>query len=200
VNSKIKIYKTSARELSLQDCKALPFLKIDTGWDSSPLPWSFEVCLVQDIKNLWLLGKTKFSAGKMPDSPPNSYIEGLANFDVIEFFFAGKDARYSEYHVAPLGRWWMQTFTTPRQKDPEMHIANVIVESDSATSNGWATSLKIPINTWMKNLGSEPISGNITATFRSQSTPLASLIKLPGEKPNFHQPTHFTPLEFIKLD
>jgi len=200
VNPKIKIYKTTARELSLQECKALPFVTVATGWDHAPLPWSFRACVVQDLKNLWFLGQTDYPAGKLPDSEPNSYTEWLGNFDVIEFFFADKSGHYSEYHLAPFGRWWMQTFAVPRQKDPNLEIPMVKVESDLSITSGWATYLKMPLRFWTGKLNSEPLSGNFTATFRSQQPPLASLLRLPGEKPNFHQPTEFAPLEFIKID
>lgn len=184
----------------MAECQALPKIKIATGWDLSPLPWSFEACIAQDINSLWLLGETKFPVGKMPESPPKSYTEGLANFDVIEFFFADQNYRYIEYHIAPWGRWWMQTFTSPRQKDAAFKIPSVISGFDSSKSEGWSAYLKIPIQSFMGNLGTQPKSGNITATFKSQTTANSSLIRLPGDKANFHQPDYFAPIQRIEVN
>lgn len=163
---------------------------IKTSWDGSINPWKFEAALAIDPENIFLIGKGFSKKPLKPSQTTSKYFEGLWEYEVIEFFFAIEDSKYIEYHLSPDGLWWAHSFTDPRVRSKHFKIPDVDIY-DETSADSWLTILKIRKKDFLGDLSGSVVKMNITATFRGETPPHASLAILSGEKPNFHQPEKF---------
>ncbi len=161
------------------------------------LPWEFQFLIALDPKTLWLMGGSDVVQKNTPPCTAGSYFDGLWNYDVIEFFFAGTEINYLEFHIAPEGRWWCHRFHGPLIRDPKYSAPKVI--SHTLSGSGWKTALEVPLEHVKSILLGNPTLANVTAKFNSQNQQYGSFERLPGEKPNFHQPAYFPKIELVKI-
>ncbi len=185
---------TSKSNLCFVDLLSRARSTIQTSWDGSINPWKFEAALAIDPENIFLIGKGFSKKPLKPSQTISKYFEGLWEHEVIEFFFAVEDSKYIEYHLAPDGLWWGHSFTAPRVRSKNFAIPAVEIH-DSTLTDGWVTILKIRREDLLGDLAGSVAKINITATFRGETPPHASLAILGGEKPNFHQPEKFIPVD-----
>ncbi|MGJ8725393.1 MAG: hypothetical protein ACSHYB_12615 [Roseibacillus sp.] len=128
----------------------------------------------------------------MPNSKEGQFCPELWRFDVAELFLADPIRQsYLEVNLAPNGAWWMCWFRDVRlaqEKQPD--FAGVKAEGQWQ-SDAWSASIRIP-----KRLlpPLEALSYNITFILNSPQQSFHSLAPLPGEEPDFHQPSSFLSL------
>jgi hypothetical protein len=184
---------SSSTKFEFSELLSLGMNTISTSWDGSINPWKFEAALAKDSKHFFLMGKGFSKDPLKPPSISSEYYEGLSNYEVIEFFFSIEDNKYIEYHLGPAGLWWAHSFTSPRVRSSSF-IIPAIETYHAFLKDGWITILKIQKKDLLGDLLGPVAKINITATFKGENPPHASLALLGGEKANFHQPQMFIPI------
>lgn len=192
----ITIFESSVK-LSESKVFELPMRNVNTGWDGTILPWNFSFAIAIDPEILWLVGGSSELQQDTPPCEPTAYFDGLWNYNVIEFFFAGSNTNYIEFHLAPEGRWWCHRFIAPLVRDEKYSPPNTTRYTQSTM--GWKTILAAPMSHIINLFSGRPTHANVTAKFNSQKSPYASYARLPGDRPSFHQPTHFPKIRYVQL-
>ncbi|MGJ8644855.1 MAG: hypothetical protein ACSHX9_15715 [Luteolibacter sp.] len=172
----------------------LPLLGIGSDWFGNPLAPPLAFSLTADAENLWFVATRQSEACVHPDSSPGSFTPELWKHDTAELFFAdSKTGRYLEFNLAPNGAWWAAAFESPRvlsgvQPDFKNHI--ITHSGDDPTQ--WLAALAIPLSFLKEtiNFGVET-RANATFILGSPAQTFHSVAKLPGDEPDFHQPSKF---------
>jgi len=117
-----------------------------------------------------------------PAGAENAFTPELWMWDVGELFLAGKDGRYLELNLAPNGAWWMQGFESARVLDNSFDVEEFAVQVNGA-------DLSISLYKLERYLGAkENWRVNVTAILQSPECEFLSLLQLPGDVADFHQP------------
>ncbi len=156
-------------------------------------------------------GQVVFSAGMKPSGydldwrGQSEFAAELWRRNVVECFLGNpENGHYLEIHLAPNGQWWACVFTAPRVAPaPAGHPFPLSLVDHRQTGDGewWEASVSVPAEVVCGLLGAQSflsLRGNLTAL--SYSAPggpcdYFSLTALPGEKPDYHQPGAWLPLQ-----
>lgn len=181
----------------------------DPLWSSSDRDWygsEFDIApgysLVTDRSHLWFSVFRNKHAVLAADAQPHRFVEGLWLGDVAELFI--KDAhqdRYLEFNLAANGAWWSAVFLRPRVRisTENTPIPGVRTYSRISPDGGWCAAAALPLRFLESEFGFGPRSKlNVTFILDSPEQRFISISKLPGEKPDFHQPNHFQSIEFFR--
>lgn len=172
----------------------LPLLGISSDWFGAPLDPPLAFSLTADTKNLWFVATRQSEAFTHPASSPGAFTPELWKYDTAELFIAdSKTERYIEFNLAPNGAWWAAEFSSPRvlselQPDFQSHV---IPHADDKPGQ-WLATLAIPLDFLKEaiDFGAET-KANITFILNSPAQTFHSIAKLPGDQPDFHQPSAF---------
>ncbi len=176
------------------------FHSLNEDWYGRPLAStpSFRIIVGPDFLEL------AFSAKREPFSAPASnqgdFHEGLWEYDCAELFLTNPDnGHYLELHLAPNGAWWSCYFEEERvQHDIENRpLPGVLTESLEGIAQ-WETRLRVPLASLPPELAFDlaKTRGNVSFCLGSEPRQTyASWARLPGDQPDYHQPSSFLPLE-----
>ncbi len=131
------------------------------------------------------------------------FVADLWKGNVVEWFLGNpKTGRYLEVHLAPTGRWWSCLFASIRVREvPEGRPLplSVIHHRRDKSGKRWEASVQVPASVLGKLLGVSSVM-QLRTNFAAVVYPVTgnplyfSCARLPGPKPNFHQPDAWLPL------
>lgn len=168
--------------------------KLSCDWDgrsiAKPLLWT----LSQTAAGYTFQASRESTAKAHPDAQPGAFLEELWRFEVAEIFFGDRSRRsYLEVNLAPNGAWWACTFTSPRERSPSQPDLSAVRTTHSISKNGWSAEIVLPHEIFVS---SPPVYYNVTAILGQTPARYLSAFPLPGNKPDFHQPSAFRPFEW----
>jgi hypothetical protein len=150
-----------------------------------------------------------FRAGMVPaptdtvQTGAREFVDGLWKHNVVECFLGNPaTGRYLEIHLAPTHRWWACLFRGVRQREqPAGHplpLAHVRHSTDRGKAY-WDGQVSVPVvvlQSLLEVRSLHDLRGNLAAVWYPPGGHgcYFSLARLPGERPNFHQPEHWLPL------
>lgn len=157
--------------------------------------------LAFDEQRLWFVAAGSQPACSHPQSRHGKFMRGLWQFDCAELFIADpRSGRYLEFNLAANGAWWSAEFVAPRQRADERDLAfpEVATFADLSPDGGWLSAMSVPLDLLTARIDWSAYSRvNVTFITRSPAQQFVSASPLPGATPNFHQPKHFSPVEWI---
>jgi hypothetical protein len=124
---------------------------------------------------------------------PNTYYEGLWEYDVAEWFIADlATGKYIEFNLSPTGAWWMMVFNALRQRS-EQHMPDISLIRTGAEMKGssWSAYLKIPVSLIKMVLGGVALKHNVCFILGKKPREYLSWTRLSTKQPDFHQPADF---------
>jgi hypothetical protein len=172
----------------------LPLLGVSSDWFGKPLAPPLAFSLAADEANLWFVATRQSKALVHPDSSPATFTPELWKYDTAELFLAdAKTGHYLEFNLAPNGAWWAASFESPRirsSKQPPFNDHIISHTGDDPTQ--WLAAFVIPLSFLKEtiNFGVET-RANATFILNSPDQTFHSVEKLPGDEPDFHQPSKF---------
>lgn len=195
----MKIYHSTA-PLSWGDL-SLPLwgLTQDLAGHSLCSPLMFSIAF--DVERLWFVAAGKTPAQIHPQARPGQFLAELWKFDCVEFFIANaRSERYLEFNLAANGAWWSAEFIGPRQRAEVQHVAfpEVATFAELSPEGGWLSAMAIPLDLLQARIDwSLESFVNVTAIVETPQQRFVSANPLPGDTPDFHQPQHFSRVEWI---
>ncbi len=118
-------------------------LELSADWSGQALAQPHgRIELRREGQSLWLRGEARCFDDPLPSLPPGR-CPGLWNFEVLELFLLGDDARYLELEFGPGGHWLALAFAGERAcVDEQIEIAPTIeVDPDRAC---WRVACELP--------------------------------------------------------
>lgn len=181
----------------------LPLLGITTDWFGKPLLPPLTFSLASDPGHLWFVATRQAPASFLPGATPGSFTPGLWESDVAELFIASHDgAAYLEFNLAPNGAWWASKFSSPRQtsEDQPDFQNHIRTYHDATDPDSWVAAISIPLG-FLRDHISFGVGSPANAAFilNTPEQTFHSAAKLPGEQPDFHQPSKFPKAIPLKL-
>jgi len=181
----------------------LPLLGIDEDWFGSPLLPPVAFSLASDPEYLWFVATRQAQASVLPGAVPGGFTPGLWEYDVAELFVASQDGNsYLEFNLAPNGAWWAAKFSSPRQvcdSQPDFQN-NIHTYHDAPDPDSWVAAISIPLGFLRKHISFDVGSpANAAFIMNSPEQTFHSAARLPGGKPDFHQPSKFPKTIPLKL-
>ncbi len=146
--------------------------------------WMFHVCVDK---------KAVLHPLKMP---PQTYYEGLWEYDVAEWFIVNPvTGKYIELNLAPTGAWWMMVFDAPRQRavDDAPDLRGIRTGSMLANES-WEAYLELPTLVVEKALGRGALKHNVCFILGRNPREYLSWTRLAAKQPDFHRPDDFSML------
>src|SRR5262245_16619513 len=130
---------------------------------------------------------------------PAAFTEGLWEWDVLEVFLRAQETdeaeRYVELELGPGGHWLALAFDGVRRRSAELRTLAPSVRSD-VDGSCWRGHAEWDASALEAHGGPAPWSGLVTAVLGSgASRSFLTQPRLPGQKPDFHQPGAWMPLE-----
>jgi hypothetical protein len=132
---------------------------------------------------------------RIPPSKPG-FTDGLWDFDVLELFLrpAADPARYLELEFGPGGHWLALAFSGVRRRSAEIRGLGPALHND-LTGTRWHGRAELPLSGLEPHAGPPPWTGLLTAVLGNGAGRLhLAWPRLPGERPDFHQPAAWAPL------
>ncbi len=163
-------------------------LDIDKKWNGRPSTPRERVIvtLEEDSDHLKLTIDAPFYGDAPPEAPAGS-TPGLWNHEVVEVFIAGPNEQYLELEFGPYGHFLALSFDGVRQAIGEPHtlfFRTVILKQN------WMGTARVPYSL----LPAGPHRINATAIHGGNRRRYLSAQPLPGDAPDFHQPSAFLPV------
>ncbi len=162
-------------------------LRIAAWWDGRPAPEShhIDVQWVESDSHVELHVDAPHYGDPAPPQGPVGPTDGLWNYEVVEVFVSGPDARYTEIEMSPSGHHLvlqLDGIRTPVATLIPMHFG---AEIDGGRWRGVARIDRslLPPQPWSVNATSIHGSG--------ADRRYMSMVPLPGSEPDFHQPGRF---------
>lgn len=181
----------------------VPLLGLSHDWQGNPVEPLPAFSVITDPVRLWFIATHRQPAALHPAARPGQYQRELWKYDVAELFLGhAKSGRYFEFNLAPNGAWWTCEFTAPRVREEEADIVmpEVATFADVAPDGAWMVAMAIPLDLLRARLDFGPETlGNVTMILNSPEQKFLSATKLPGEEPDFHQPSAFKKVQFMGL-
>ena len=132
--------------------------------------------------------------------PSGSFVEGLWERDVAEFFIAGCGEDYQEFNIAPSGAWWSAHFSSYRQLISPIQCSSVAVRSAAGPAN-WEIDFSVALSEIIPlretSIGSARL--NPTAIAFSQPREYLCLGHQSGSQPDFHLASNFLPVVYDQV-
>lgn len=153
--------------------------------------------MFRDGEFLHFQARREAGGGQFGEARAGEFTEGLWEAEVAEFFLTrAEGAGYLEFNLGPDGAWWSCGFADVRVRD-EVRLAGV-ESSWRRVGSGWQAEAKVPIQSlgpWLEH------GSRINVCFVIEADPLryASATKLPGIRPDFHQPGHFQTAKWVEV-
>lgn len=180
----------------------LPILGITRDGSGEPLSPAAGFSLATDGQRLWFIATHSRAADLHPRSRPGVFQEELWKHDVAELFLADPaSGRYLEFNLAPNGAWWMCEFSAPRVVAHSEPMPEVSTFAELAADGTWLAALSLPLDLLRARIGfGESTRANVTMILESPRQRFLSACALPGETPDFHQPSRFSQIQFQYLE
>lgn len=181
----------------------LPLLGIASDWYGKPLIPPLAFSLASDTEYLWFVATRQAPTSVLPNAIPGQFTPNLWNNDVAELFIANHEGKsYLEFNLAPNGAWWAAKFSSQRQlceSQPNFQ-STINTYSDTTDPNSWVAALRIPLE-FLREQISFNVGSPVNAAFilNSPKQTFHTAAKLPGETPDFHQPSAFPKTIPVKL-
>jgi hypothetical protein len=182
----------------------VPLVGIVRDWFGAPLSPPAGYSLAMDERRLWFLAHHRRAADLHPRARPGAFQAELWKHDVAELFLADPiSGRYFEFNLAPNGAWWSCEFTAPRVRAEPADIAmpDVATFADLAPDGSWVAAMALPLDILRARLNFGPDTrANVSMTLESPNQRFLSANALPGDVPDFHQPAHYSRLDFQRVE
>lgn len=180
---------------------SLPLWGVSRDLSGQALLHPLMFSLAVDPQRLWFIAAGKTPAQLHPRARPAQFLAELWKYDCAELFLADpRSGRYLEFNLAANGAWWSAEFIAPRQRADQHDQAfpEVATFAELSAEGGWLSALSIPLDLLAARIDWSAASRlNVTFITRSPAQQFVSVNPLPGETPDFHQPKHFSPVEWI---
>ena len=179
---------------------------LDLSWSSMERDWygehvgvsaAFTVAL--DQEDLWFIASREQKPMVLPDALPHEFTPELWRYDVAELFIKDMSSdRYLEFNLAPNGAWWSAEFKRARLRSSadDIPIQGVKTYAKESARGGWQAAASIPRSYLKAAFGfGEGTALNVAFILNSPQQAFLSMAKMPGPKPDFHQPHYFEQIE-----
>lgn len=164
-------------------------LVVGSTWDGAPLPPDERAVVQLDARpdGLLVRGLAPWAGDPPPTTPPGP-TPGLWEHEVLELFLVGDDGRYLEVELGPHGHHLvLQLADVRRPAASELPLSLRVARVGAY----WLVEAHLP-RFWLPRsvvrANAFHIHGPRGARAYRAATPL------PGERPDFHQPTRFAPV------
>jgi hypothetical protein len=164
-------------------------VRIAHTWDGVPLADRARASLavVGEPEHLRIEVDAPYHGDPPPIAPPGP-VDGLWEYEVVEWFVAGTGGRYLEVEVGPHGHHLVLTLSGVRQVEER---ALPIDYQAQILGDRWRGVARLP-RAWLPpgphRHNAYAIAGVGAGRVYAAATPL------PGAKPDFHQPDRFPPV------
>jgi hypothetical protein len=179
---------------------ALPVWGLTRDWHDETTEASLMFSLAQDESRLWFIAAGKTPAKLHPQARPGAYVAELWRHDCAELFLAhAASGRYLEFNLAANGAWWSAEFVAPRERSEAWDIAfpEVATFAELSPAGGWMSAIAIPRDLLEARIAyGDETRLNVTFISGSPKQRFFSANKLPGDAPDFHQPLHFSRVQW----
>ena len=159
-------------------------LRICATWDGNPVDDAHRVAVEWVPAEEWIelrVSAPHYGDPPAPASPPGP-ADRLWEREVVEVFVVGSDARYTEIELAPSGHHLVLQLEGVRNPVASMLP---IAYTACVTGDRWVGTARIN----RRLLPPPPWRVNATAIHGSGADRIhLSMVALPGEEPDFHQP------------
>ena len=165
-------------------------LVIQHTWDGTEIPSHDFVFINAEIQkdHFYFTIRSPFYHN-LPPSGPSGSLWRLWEFEVVEVFLVGENGEYTELEFGPYGHYLVLKLNKPRNIT-QKHLP--IDYTAKINQDRWTATASVP----MAHLPKSIHKINCFAIHNTQnSRRYLSLSKLPGEQPDFHQPTFFPLME-----
>ncbi len=167
-------------------------LDIDKKWNGRPSTRRERVIVTieagRSSDDLKVTIDAAFHGDERPEGPAGS-TPGLWDYEVVELFIAGPGDRYLELEFGPYGHFLALSFDGVRSQSGgphDLHYRTVVLK------HAWIGTAVVP----RALLPEGPHRVNATAIHgRKGHRRFLSAASLPGQRPDFHQPSHFVAVE-----
>lgn len=195
----IKIFQ-SAKKLTWGHLD-IPLLGIRHDWHRTPMNPPSVFSLAQDDDALWFIAVFPANNSPHPEAKPHAFTEELWKYDVAELFIADPvSGAYLEFNLAANAAWWACKFSeirTPSADQPDF-TSQIETHSDGSGSSQTIAAMRISLKFLKFEIDFGPNStANITIIRDTPFHRYLSASKLPGPEPDFHQPKHFAPINYL---
>lgn len=181
----------------------IPLLGIDKDWFGKSLVPPLAFSLASDAENLWFVATRQAPVSVLPRAAPGIFTPGLWESDVAELFIASLDGTsYLEFNLAANGAWWAAKFSSLRQPSEDQPDFQKYIRTyhDAEGMDSWVAGISIPLGFLRDQISFGPGSlANAAFILNSPEQTFHSVAKLPGENPDFHQPSKFPKAIPLKL-
>lgn len=181
----------------------LPLFGLETDWFGKKQSSAMGFSLAVDGESLWFLATGNTPASVHPEAVPGRFTPELWKHDVAEFFLSDPvSGKYLEFNLAANGAWWACAFSGPRVTAyPQPDFETVVrTHHDPDAPSGWLAALVIPIQFLEREIAyGKATTANVTFIRDSPSQVFLSAAKLPGNEPDFHQPSDFPAVATIEI-
>lgn len=198
-NSMIPLLVFESRQ-TIDSLKSYCWTKLERNWNAEINQSGHKFLLARDPTNLFLLVDSSLVAICDETTTSGSYVEGLWTKDLAEVFIREDGSNsYQEFNLSPRGAWWSMLFGKPRDRlTDQFKMPNCQVVSE-VRADGWFAGIQIEIASLSIRCKFQKGSAlNVTAVYGENPRTYLSFVKLPGEKPNFHQPSVFAPVMLVE--
>lgn len=165
-------------------------------WNGEPAPAGHggRAALTLDGGLLSLSWDVALSREPLVPAGPAGFTDGLWERDCIELFLCSRkgDGRYLELEVGPAGHWLALAFSGVRERRGELRELDPEL-SQEVQPGRWRGRCSLPAMLVEKHAGAAPWKG-LLAAVTGDSRPHVCWPRLPGERPDFHQPAAWAPL------
>lgn len=187
--------------LSFERLFELTWTKLDRDYLGRTCDKEISFIVAADKENFFYAAQTTLSPDFDSDPIPGKYFEGLWTKDVASVFMRENASnQYQEFEISPNGAWWSMAFEKPRDRllnQFRMPSAETIA---MRIGDGWRAGFKMKRSELTINFDFKKGSAlNFCAVLGQGPRTYMSYSIMPGEKPNFHQPTCFVPAMFVKI-
>ena len=175
--------------------------RLEYDWDGEAVVPPVEFCVQYGESELVLHAQRSAMAQVKPGSRSGEFTPLLWKYDVAEFFLRGQEVKpYMEINVAPNGAGWAAVFDEPRVDHPGFDAAAMAVHSQGLCNDlRWEAELRLPLVA-LRELGwttLEELRASACAVLRQKdgSYRYASTSMQADEKPDFHRPRYWPPVQ-----
>jgi hypothetical protein len=184
---------------SLDALKVSKLAKQSMGvdWKGAPLHAPLQWSLASDPRELWVNIELPAPPNSVSKHNMGDFVEGLWLSDVVELFLLSPDGRYQEWNISVDGAWWSMCFSTYREAVPHSVEPQGVRVWIERSQDSWQAVFSVPHSSLGVPLDITT-SAHISGIIYQEGVPtyLSSAGARPS-KPDFHDPRHFRPLQFV---
>ena len=164
-------------------------LSINSTWDGEPVDSSESVDLSLRVteESLYISVEAPFHGDPAPESEPGP-TDGLWNFEVVELFIVGSSGAYTEIELSPHGHHLVLQLSGPRVVERSLLPLNYRARVEGDRWTGMAELSRSILPEAPDRVNAFAIHGV------GDARRYLAWQKLPGNRPDFHQPDRFAEL------